>query len=113
MQRHVVAELVVVLLCRLLQPQVGHVDQQRLDVGVAPAAPVGGNLRLPFGLLLPVVAALNPVDGRPHIADHEVWRWQPIVAYRLLDQRAMATGDIRQGDLIACHQATESLARRR
>ena len=69
MQGDVVAQFVVVLFGAFLRPQGGNVYRQCLEVGMALASPVLGDLVFPGGLSLPELLRSDPVDGGADVSD--------------------------------------------
>ena len=94
----VVAQFEAVLLRLFLQRQLANRAQRPFQLGMGPATPINGDLRLPPAHN-PPVAVDDPVNPAADIGDGIVGFRQGIVSNRLSHQLPMAAGDIDQADL--------------
>jgi LemA protein len=94
----VVAELVAVLLFRLLQAQLRQVPQVAVQGLRRFALPVLGDVSGPGGFLAPL-ACLELIQGGTHVTDGKVRHRNGVLTNGLLQQPAIAATDIDQGDL--------------
>ena len=93
----VVAELVAVLLFRLLQAQFRQIPQVAVQGLRRCALPVLGDVTGPGGFLAPL-ACLDMIQGGTHVTDGKVRHRDGVITNGLLQQLSVAAADIDQGD---------------
>ena len=93
----IVAELVAVLLFRLLQAQFRQIPQVAVQGLRRCALPVLGDVTGPGGFLVPL-ACLDMIQGGTHVTDGKVRHRNGVLTNGLLQQLSVAAADIDQGD---------------